>query len=163
MLPDPSTETIGSSLEKYKAMEGNHVILYKSIDEMKDMVLAFVLNHSDLTFSVYANGQILTLSNSMKDVTFDIVNGSFSPFIRTAGAGIHVKSVSNFPMPIALPGINLFICRLSIVYGMDNLSHLKSTIYNGVKRQEWTICMGKIVLSVFITQSELCGHLLCIT
>ena len=121
LLPNPNTESIGSSLEKYKAMEGNHVILYKSIDEMKDMVLAFVLSHSDLTFSVYANGQILTLPNSMKDVTFDIVNDSFSPFIRTAGAGIHVKSVSNFPMPIALPGITLLNCRLSIACGMDRL------------------------------------------
>ena len=119
LLPDPTTESISSSLQKSKAMGGNQVALYKSIDEMKDMVLAFVLDLNDLTFSIYANGRILTHSHSMKNVTFDIVNGSFSPFIRTAGAGIHVKSASNFPMPIALPGINLLSCRIANLCGND--------------------------------------------
>ena len=101
---EPSTETVRSLLPKQRT--SCKVKLAKSVNEMKDMVLTFVLDLHHYAFNIYTNGELICACDNA-DATFSIVHGCFYPFIRTVGIGVHVASISNFSMPLTLPGNSL--------------------------------------------------------
>lgn len=71
---------------------------------MRDTIFSFVLNFDDKTFSIFENGLLVEGSNDFGCTTFDHICGYFYPFMRTAGNGIQVKTISNMPLPISTPG-----------------------------------------------------------
>eukprot|EP00795_Rhopilema_esculentum_P005877 gene5877-11204_t len=83
-------------------LSSNKILFKRSVYDIKDMVLEFILNLSAGYFDIYTNGTLISSGGSGS--TFANIFGKFYPCVLTTGKGLRVDFISQLEVLHVTPG-----------------------------------------------------------
>ena len=118
-------------------LSSNKILFRKSVNDIKNMVLEFILNLSAGYFDIYSNGTLI--SSGGAGSTFANISGNFYPCVLATGKGLRVDFISQLEVPQVTPGniLTVLLC-INLLQAVNGISFYIAFISLQVHRRYFT-------------------------